>query len=794
MSNEAPLLCVASGRNFSNGSRAGLEGRKVMRHGMSLQTSRALRIGLLVAGVVGLTISGMAWWLIEAERKIDIDDVNRRAHGLAHQLSYRVQEALVFPDDQVAALLGTRLDGYRRFVGALVFRMDGRLVAGPKAAGDFTDLLRPVVNRVLNGEQEVILLDRSRDMLLHVFATSTKSEIGEPQGVMVLLHDVSYIDDRVTSRLTNFMLWLLVITFLLISLVVGATWATYDRPLHNLADWMQRLRTEDVVDSPPVGLPIARLASESDRLAESFRAARLSGWKAARSLQQNEARWTPARLRMQARQCLGDDQQVVVVSNREPYMHQFRDGRPYTIVPAGGLVSALNPVLQACGGLWVAHGAGDADRVTADAHGRLMVPPGESQYTLRRVWLNRDEEQGYYYGFSNEGLWPLCHLAHERPVFRAADWEHYVAVNRRFAETVLDEIGPGKAVVLVQDYQLALVPRLLKTERPDLRVGIFWHIPWPNPEAFRICPWRVELLHGMLGADLVGFHLQQYCNNFLDTVDRMVEARLDWDHFAVELRGHTSLVRPFPISIQDWSERHVPAGDDLVRQMAHLRDLYHLDDQRLVVGVDRIDYTKGLPERFRAVGRFFEQYPEHRQRITFVQLGAPSRTHLRRYREHLAELEALADEINWKHQTDSWKPIHFLVAHHDGPTVHAFLRMAAVCIVSSLHDGMNLVAKEFVAAQRDGEGVLILSEFAGAARELSDSLIVNPYDTEQFAQAIQKAVTMDATERKLRMERMRRQVNEFNVYRWAATLLADLTDIRHEVDSSRPTTLQSAYS
>jgi trehalose 6-phosphate synthase len=369
-----------------------------------------------------------------------------------------------------------------------------------------------------------------------------------------------------------------------------------------------------------------------------------------------------------------------------------------------------------------------------------------------------------------------------------------VTANRRFAETVLNEIGSGQAVVLVQDYQLALVPRLLKIERPDLRVGIFWHIPWPNPEAFRICPWRAELLHGMLGADLVGFHLQQYCNNFLDTVDRMVEARLDWDHFAVELQGHTSLVRPFPISVQDWSERNVPVGDELSRQMGQLREQHHLEGQRLVVGVDRIDYTKGLPERFRAVGRFFEKHPEHRGRVTFVQLGAPSRTHIRRYREHIAELESLADEINWKFQSDGWKPIHFLIAHHDGPTVHAFLQMATACIVSSLHDGMNLVAKEFVAAKDDGDGVLILSEFAGAARELSDALVINPYDTEQFANAIQTAVMMDSDERKRRMDRMRRQVSEFNVYRWAATFLTELAETRPETSSSRDSTLQTTTS
>jgi trehalose 6-phosphate synthase len=441
-------------------------------------------------------------------------------------------------------------------------------------------------------------------------------------------------------------------------------------------------------------------------------------------------------------------------------------------------VSALDPVLQACGGLWVAHGAGDADRQTSDARGRLTVPPGDERFTLRRIWLSKEEEQGYYYGLSNEGMWPVCHLAHERPVFRREDWDHYVNVNRRFASAILEEIGSGDATVLVQDYHLALLPEFLKAERPDICVGIFWHIPWPNPEAFRICPWRAEILKGMLGADLIGFQLQQYCNNFLDTVDRMVEARLDWDHFAIELRGHRSLVRPFPISIESWNERSVPSGEALAQQVKLLKEQYKLEHSQIIVGVDRIDYTKGLPERIRAVGRFFEKHPQHRGKFTCVQLGAPSRTHIRRYRDLVVELESLADEINWKFQTDDWKPIHLLTAHHNASTVHAFMHMASVCLVSSLHDGMNLVAKEFVAAKADNDGVLVLSEFAGAARELSDALVINPYDTEQFAEAIRYAVEMGPEERQARMTRMRQVVEEHNVYWWAGSFLTELASTR----------------
>ena len=417
-------------------------------------------------------------------------------------------------------------------------------------------------------------------------------------GALATVHDISYLDERGETRRVQFAFAILLVIFLLLFLVVAIIWAAYERPLKNLAQWMHRLRTEDVAESPPGGLPGALLARETERLAASFRAARSTADAHSRLAIRDHKVWTRDRLRDQALDCLHGGQ-LVVVSNREPYMHQLREGKPCVIVPAGGLVTALDPVLQACGGLWVAHGAGDADRQTADPEGRLSVPPGDERYMLRRVWITKEEEQGYYYGLSNEGLWPVCHLAHERPVFRNTDWEHYVQVNRRFAAAILEEIGSGDAIVLVQDYHLALVPELLKIARPDICVGIFWHIPWPNPEAFRICPWRAEILKGMLGADMIGFHLQQYCNNFLDTVDRMVEARLDWDHFAVELRGHRSLVRPFPISVESWNERNVPAGEALVEQIGHLKAKHKLEQCQIMVGVDRLDYTKGLPERMR---------------------------------------------------------------------------------------------------------------------------------------------------------------------------------------------------
>jgi trehalose 6-phosphate synthase len=742
-----------------------------------MRFSKGLHMGFLIAGIVGLATMVMAWFQWHAEQRIDQDDLDRRARLLAYQLKDDVRDALRQPDRDSSKALAGQLEGYSRLIGFAVFRADGTQFAWGKGLSPNMAEIQPVVAQILGDTSEAIKTIRAHDTVVRVLATRLMDEQGATRGVIVVVHDVAHLEERATARMIRYAFWIFGVTFMLFFLVAGVTWLAYDRPLKDLAQWMRRLRTDNAHDAPPLNLPVALLAKETEHLAASFRAARSSAAAGSNGVLVDHKLWTRERLRAQALECLGGGQ-LVVVSNREPYMHKLNDGQTCLIVPAGGLVTALDPVLQACGGIWVAHGAGDADRQTADAKGNLSVPPGDGRYILRRVWITREEEQGYYYGLSNEGMWPLCHLAHERPTFRASDWEHYVEINRRFAAATLEKIGPSRATVLVQDYHLALVPQMLKQARPDLRVGVFWHIPWPNPEAFRICPWRTEILKGMLGADLVGFHLQQYCNNFLDTVDRMLEARLDWDHFAVELGGRRSLVRPFPISVESWTERGVPRGDELTQQIAHLRERHKLNRGQILLGVDRIDYTKGLPERFRAFGRFLEKHPRHRGKVSFVQLGAPSRTHLRRYRDLMGELESLADEINWKYQTDEWKPIRFLVEHHDAATVHAFMQLASVCVVSSLHDGMNLVAKEYAVAKPQCDGVLVLSEFAGAARELPDALIINPYDTEQFADAIRCAVEMDADERAARMHRMRQAVEERNVYWWAASFLTELCGTR----------------
>ena len=335
-------------------------------------------------------------------------------------------------------------------------------------------------------------------------------------------------------------------------------------------------------------------------------------------------------------------------------------------------------------------------------------------------------------------------------------------------------------MILVQDYHFVLLPRLIKEKRPDARVATFGHIPWPNPEAFGICPWQRQLVDGLLGADLIGFHIQSHCNNFLQTVDRVVVSRVDWEHFSALRQDHRTIVRPFPISV-DLTDDETGEGDNhglrYLERASLMRGL-GVEATFLGIGVDRVDYTKGILERFLAIERFLEKYPTYQRKFTFVQIGAPSRTHIKRYHDLLAEVEAEADRINWRFQSGEWKPIVFMKRQHSHHEIAPYYRAADLCLVTSLYDGMNLVAKEFLAARSDDRGVLILSQFTGAARELHDALLVNPYDIDQTAEAIRVALEMEPEEEHLRMQRMRRIIKDHNIYRWAVNLITELCEVR----------------
>jgi trehalose-6-phosphate synthase len=435
---------------------------------------------------------------------------------------------------------------------------------------------------------------------------------------------------------------------------------------------------------------------------------------------------------------------------------------------------ALDPVMQACGGTWIAHGSGDADKEVVNSENKVNVPPENPMYSLKRVWLTREEEDGYYYGFANEALWPLCHIVYNRPIFRETDWNTYKKVNQLFAKSVLEEVGDGKAFVFIQDYQLALLAKMIKDQNDKIITAQFWHIPWPNPEAFRICPWQDEILKGLLSNDLLGFHIRYHCNNFMDTVARALEARVDTERYDVTYNGHHTVIQPFPISV-DFDEFSRSAESEAVAQeINRIKGKIGLRDEIIGIGIERFDYTKGIPDRFRAIDQFFENNPQYLKKVVFIQAGVPSRTHIEAYKTLNNNIDNLVDRINWKYAANWWKPIILWRENLPPLTLLALRRMADFCIVSSLHDGMNLVAKEYVASRFDERGVLILSPFTGSARELTDSLLVNPFATDHFADAIKLAIEMPDNEKQRRMKKMRKIVQENNIYKWAGDIISDL--------------------
>ena len=487
-------------------------------------------------------------------------------------------------------------------------------------------------------------------------------------------------------------------------------------------------------------------------------------------------RWDKDSLYQLVQEKLGD-YLFLVASNREPYIHTMSGDEIICNRPVSGLTQALDPVMRASKGSWIAYGSGDADKKVVDSHDRVAVPPEKPEYTLRRVWLTQEEVEGFYLGFSNEALWPLCHVTFTPPIFKESNWNAYKKVNQIFADVVMQEVADRKAVVLVQDYHFALLSRLIKEQNPGLTVGQFWHIPWPTHEIFRTCPWQEEILEGMLGNDLMGFHIKSFCDNFLDSVEHLLKAKVDRNKSVITYRDKTTLVQPFPISV-DFDSISQDAGIETVEQeMDTLPRELDLEDKYVGIGMDRIDYTKGIPERLQALDKFLEDNPGYRGKLVFIQAGMPSRTQIESYQNLMKRTDDLANSINDKYGTDSWKPVIMLTRQLTLPALNALRRLAHFCIVSSLHDGMNLVAKEYVSARTDEDGVLILSQFTGAAAELTDALLINPYSISEFAGKIKEAIEMPEAERQRRMKTMRQIVASNNIYRWGADNVSRLISI-----------------
>jgi trehalose 6-phosphate synthase len=603
---------------------------------------------------------------------------------------------------------------------------------------------------------------------LHVGASPLLAD-GKRIGELLIVHDMSFVERR-SSDTKTYIVYLFA--------AIGAVIALITVVIAELSfrGWMAGIkaliRGQSLALSPePDSRELRPIARDLEAMVRELEGER-------RMRDESQISWTPENLRAILREDLKGDE-ILIVSNREPYIHTRKDGRIEVQRPASGLVTAMEPVMRACSGTWIAHGSGSADREAVDAQDHVMVPPEKPAYRIRRVWLTREEEAGYYYGFANEGLWPLCHIAHTRPVFRASDWEQYRTVNQRFAQAVVQESRTENPIVLVQDYHLALLPKMIRERLPHATIITFWHIPWTNPEAFGVCPWRVELLEGLLGSSIIGFHTQVHCNNFFDTVDRTLEARVDRETSSIHFGGNPTEVRRYPISIE-WPPAPLASQPPVPECRAAVRSALGLGaDMRLGIGVDRLDYTKGILERFAAVERLLELDPHWIGRFAFIQIAAPSRSSIEEYQSLDARVRAAATRINARFGSKSYEPIVLKIEHHDADEVYTYYRASDVCCVSSLHDGMNLVAKEFVAARDDERGVLILSQFTGAARELSEALIVNPYDTEQCAAALRAALAMPPDEQRHRMRSMRSLIQEFNVYRWAGRMLLDAARMRN---------------
>ncbi|MBS1962028.1 MAG: trehalose-6-phosphate synthase [Bdellovibrionales bacterium] len=607
----------------------------------------------------------------------------------------------------------------------------------------------------------------------------------------VVAHDVSFMTKRSQETRRAFFglfLFLLVLVASLSVLVAHLTWKGWLRGVRELLDLAKstpKISRKLLARAVPELRPIAR-----DLRDWAHEAARASGQR-----DPSQITWSPEALRSILQKELSGEE-ILIVSNREPYIHTRVGDTIQVQVPASGLVTALEPVMRACSGTWIAHGSGSADRETVDRGDHVRVPPKKPAYQIRRVWLTPEEEKGYYYGFANEGLWPLCHIAHTRPTFRSEDFEQYRKVNALFAKAVLEEAKTQNPVILVQDYHLALLPRLIREKLPEATIITFWHIPWPNSEAFGICPWREEILAGLLGSSILGFHTRFHCHNFLDSVDRYLEARIERETMTISYGSELTKLNAYPISI-DWPPRRLEEVATTEECRRRVRERHHLSAGTLLaIGVDRLDYTKGILERFNGVERFLDLNPSFRGRFSLVQIGAPTRSNIFQYRQFVEQVRAEAERINTKFAADGSPTILLLERHHEPEEIFEYFRAAEMCLVTSLHDGMNLVAKEFIGARDDEDGVLILSQFAGAARELPEAIVVNPYDVDQCADAIRLALALPIEERRMRMKSMRAYVQEFNVYRWAGRMLIDAARLRRLAGLKRSRTegLEASFS
>ncbi len=607
----------------------------------------------------------------------------QRSRLLADSLKETVQPNFISKSDEQLQRLVDKFESLERLAGMAIYDNKGNTVATSSSLIAQVLKTQKIAEDAMDADKETGDFVELNNEKMYFLATPLHD--GESVvGALLIAQNAGFIDTRLNEIWrTNLLRLFIQASLIFVAILLIIRWLIYE-PTKSLVKFLQSARTGDLEqNSPslPASLFFRPLVKEISSIRGSLIEARITANEEAKlGLQKFDSPWTEQRLKVFVKDVL-KGRTIFMVSNREPYIHT-KNGRDINYyVPASGMVTAIEPIMQACGGVWIAQGSGNADRLTVDKDDKLKVPPDEPKYTLKRVWLTEKEEAGYYYGFSNEGLWPLCHIAYTRPTFKKEDWEEYKKVNGKFAQNILSEIkNIERPIVLIQDFQLALVPRMIKNSRPDASVGIFWHIPWPNSESFSVCPWKKEIIDGILGADLIGFQTQLHCNNFIETVSREIESLLDFEQLTITRQSHTSYIKAFPISI---AFPNPSKNKDTNFDSKELLKSLNVKTKYIGVGVDRLDYTKGILERLKAIEIFLKKNPTYISNFTFLQIAAPSRSKIKQYQKFSEDVDKEVERINNLFRKNGWKPILLFKRHHSREEIDQFYKVANICLVTS---------------------------------------------------------------------------------------------------------------
>jgi trehalose-6-phosphate synthase len=709
------------------------------------------------------------------------NDIQYRSSLLADSLKESVEPNFINKSGTYLQGIVERFADQKRIAGLAVIDNKGKVIAVTSTLPSNVYQSQIIASNAMDADKPNGAFVNLNSGKMYVYAQplhDKKSVVG----ALLIVQNATYINEQLMNVWTGNMLRTILQALLLsIALVFVIRWLIL-LPIQKLGESLKLSRHNKNGNTPPYEFPknslLNPLLREVNHMQQSLIQAKLAATEEARlSLEKLDSPWTANRLK-EFVQNIFNKRTIIVVSLREPYIHTKEGNTISYKPPVTGVITAIEPILEACGGLWIALATGNADKLVVDENDKIAVPPDNPKYTLKRVWLVEEEINGFYYGASKQGISRVLHMVHTKPIFLQEDWQQYKKANEKYADAILEEIkNIKKPIILIQDFQFVFLPQMIKSKRPDATIMIFWHVTWVNAESFSTCPWKKEILEGMLGADLLGFHTQLDCNNFVDSVARELEAKIDFEKFAVIKNRHTSLIRTFPASINFTGGTKENASENEAIKSRILKDL-GIKSEYIGLGVDRLDNVKGVLERIRSIEIFLKKYPEYIGKFTFIQLSSPIDSKIAQANSYSTKVTQEIERINNAYKTNNWKPIVFIKKYHTHQQLDHYYRLANFCLITSLHEGMNLISKEFVASRDDEKGVLILSQFAGASKEFSrDALIINPYDANQTADTIHTALKMNDTEQTKRMKKLRNIVKHYNTYRWAAEILKMLVSI-----------------